>query len=206
VGKFENKGGNSLSKKKGIMGGTFDPIHYGHLVTAEEVRDYFDLEEVVFVPSARPPHKIGQEISDPEHRYLMVVLATVTNPYFRVSRVEIERPGPSYSIDTVWYFKKIWGEDTEIFFITGADAFAQISNWNNPAELLSLCTFVAASRPGYRLRLEGSLQGKIEVIEVSALAISSSEIRRRVKRGESIKYLLPEAVENYIYKHGLYRT
>jgi len=195
-----------LSKKKGIMGGTFDPIHYGHLVTAEEVRDYFDLEEVVFVPSARPPHKIGQEISDPEHRYLMVVLATVTNPYFRVSRVEIERPGPSYSIDTVRYFKKIWGEDTEIFFITGADAFAQISNWNNPAELLSLCTFVAASRPGYRLRLEGSLQGKIEVIEVSALAISSSEIRRRVKRGESIKYLLPEAVENYIYKHGLYRT
>jgi nicotinate-nucleotide adenylyltransferase len=205
VGKFENKGGNSLSKKKGIMGGTFDPIHYGHLVTAEEVRDYFDLEEVVFVPSARPPHKIGQEISDPEHRYLMVVLATVTNPYFRVSRVEIERPGPSYSIDTVRYFKKIWGEDTEIFFITGADAFAQISSWNNPAELLNLCTFVAASRPGYRLRLEGSLQGKIEVIEVSALAISSSEIRRRVKRGESIKYLLPEAVENYIYKHGLYR-
>ncbi len=188
------------------MGGTFDPIHYGHLVTAEEVRDYFDLEEVVFVPSARPPHKIGQEISDPEHRYLMAVLATVTNPYFRVSRVEIERPGPSYSIDTVRHFKSVWGEDTEIFFITGADAFAQISNWNNPAELLSLCTFVAASRPGYRLRLEGSLQGKIKVMEVSALAISSSEIRRRVKRGESIKYLLPEAVENYIYKNGLYRT
>ncbi|NSW76103.1 MAG: nicotinate-nucleotide adenylyltransferase [Candidatus Atribacteria bacterium] len=188
------------------MGGTFDPIHYGHLVTAEEVRDYFDLEEVVFVPSARPPHKIGQEISDPEHRYLMVVLATVTNPYFRVSRVEIERPGPSYSIDTVRYFKSVWGEDTEIFFITGADAFAQISHWNNPTELLSICTFVAASRPGYRLCLESSLQGKVKVIEVSALAISSSEIRRRVKRGESIKYLLPEAVENYIYKNGLYRT
>lgn len=195
-----------MSRKKGIMGGTFDPIHYGHLVTAEEVRDYFDLEEVVFVPSARPPHKIGQEISDPEHRYLMVVLATVTNPYFRVSRVEIERPGPSYSIDTVRYFKSVWGEDTEIFFITGADAFAQISHWNNPTELLSICTFVAASRPGYRLCLESSLQGKVKVIEVSALAISSSEIRRRVKRGESIKYLLPEAVENYIYKNGLYRT
>lgn len=195
-----------MSRKKGIMGGTFDPIHYGHLVTAEEVRDYFDLEEVVFVPSARPPHKIGQEISDPEHRYLMVVLATVTNPYFRVSRVEIERPGPSYSIDTVRYFKSVWGEDTEIFFITGADAFAQISHWNNPTELLSICTFVAASRPGYRLCLESALQGRIKVIEVSALAISSSEIRRRVKRGESIKYLLPEAVENYIYKNGLYRT
>lgn len=195
-----------MSRKKGIMGGTFDPIHYGHLVTAEEVRDYFDLEEVVFVPSARPPHKIGQEISDPEHRYLMAVLATVTNPYFRVSRVEIERPGPSYSIDTVRYFRSVWGEDTEIFFITGADAFAQISHWNNPTELLSICTFVAASRPGYRLCLESSLQGRIKVIEVSALAISSSEIRRRVKRGESIKYLLPEAVENYIYKNGLYRT
>ena len=97
------------------MGGTFDPIHHGHLVTAEEVRDYFDLDEVVFVPSARPPHKIGQEVSDPEHRYLMVVLATVTNPYFQVSRAEIERPGPSYSIDTVRYFKDLWGERTEIF-------------------------------------------------------------------------------------------
>ena len=114
--------------KKGIMGGTFDPIHYGHLVTAEEVRDYFGLEEVVFVPSARPPHKIGQKVSDPEHRYLMVVLAAVTNPYFQVSRVEIERPGPSYSIDTVRYFKNLWGEDTEVFFITGADAFSQISS------------------------------------------------------------------------------
>ncbi|WP_406616374.1 nicotinate-nucleotide adenylyltransferase [Candidatus Caldatribacterium sp.] len=192
--------------KKGIMGGTFDPIHYGHLVTAEEVRDYFGLEEVVFVPSGRPPHKIGQKITDPEHRYLMVVLATITNPYFSVSRVEIERPGPSYSIDTVRYFKSLWGEDTEIYFITGADAFAQISTWNNPEELLRLCTFVAASRPGYRLQqLEEPFKDRVKIIEVSALAISSSEIRRRVKRGESIKYLLPEAVENYIYKNRLYR-
>jgi len=193
--------------KKGIMGGTFDPIHYGHLVTAEEVRDYFGLEEVVFVPSARPPHKIGQKVSDPEHRYLMVVLATVTNPYFQVSRVEIERPGPSYSIDTVRYFKNLWGEDTEVFFITGADAFSQISSWNNPEELLKLCTFVAASRPGYRLLgVENKYQGRVRTIEVSALAISSSEIRWRVKRGESIKYLVPEAVENYIYKNELYRN
>ena len=193
--------------KKGIMGGTFDPIHYGHLVTAEEVRDYFGLEEVVFVPSARPPHKIGQKVSDPEHRYLMVVLATVTNPYFQVSRVEIERPGPSYSIDTVRYFKNLWGEDTEVFFITGADAFSQISSWNNPEELLKLCTFVAASRPGYRLLgVENKYQGRVSTIEVSALAISSSEIRWRVKRGESIKYLVPEAVENYIYKNELYRN
>ncbi len=188
------------------MGGTFDPIHHGHLVTAEEVRDYFDLDEVVFVPSARPPHKIGQEVSDPEHRYLMVVLATVTNPYFQVSRAEIERPGPSYSIDTVRYFKDLWGERTEIFFITGADAFSQISSWNNPEELLELCTFVAASRPGYRLLVEKKYQAKGKTIEVSALAISSSGIRWRVKRGESIKYLVPETVENYIYKNGLYRN
>ncbi|HPT62658.1 MAG TPA: nicotinate-nucleotide adenylyltransferase [Candidatus Atribacteria bacterium] len=189
------------------MGGTFDPIHHGHLVTAEEVRDYFDLDEVVFVPSARPPHKIGQEVSDPEHRYLMVVLATVTNPYFQVSRAEIERPGPSYSIDTVRYFKDLWGERTEIFFITGADAFSQISSWNNPEELLELCTFVAASRPGYRLLgVEKKYQGRVKTIEVSALAISSSEIRWRVRRGESIKYLVPETVENYIYKNGLYRN
>jgi len=195
-----------LSRKKGIMGGTFDPIHYGHLVTAEEVRDFFDLDEVIFVPSARPPHKIGQTLTDPEHRYLMVVLATITNPYFRVSRVEIERPGPSYSVDTVRYFRSLWGDDTEIFFITGADAFAQISGWNNPEELLRLCTFVAASRPGYTLSLPEVFRERVRVIEVSALAISSSEIRRRVRQGESIKYLLPEAVENYIYKNGLYRT
>ncbi len=195
-----------MSRKKGIMGGTFDPIHYGHLVTAEEVRDFFDLDEVIFVPSARPPHKIGQTLTDPEHRYLMVVLATITNPYFRVSRVEIERPGPSYSVDTVRYFRSLWGDDTEIFFITGADAFAQISGWNNPEELLRLCTFVAASRPGYTLSLPEVFRERVRVIEVSALAISSSEIRRRVRQGESIKYLLPEAVENYIYKNGLYRT
>jgi nicotinate-nucleotide adenylyltransferase len=137
----------------------------------------------------------------------MVVLATVTNPYFQVSRAEIERPGPSYSIDTVRYFKDLWGERTEIFFITGADAFSQISSWNNPEELLELCTFVAASRPGYRLLgVEKKYQGRVKTIEVSALAISSSEIRWRVKRGESIKYLVPETVENYIYKNGLYRN
>ncbi|MDK2896174.1 MAG: nicotinate-nucleotide adenylyltransferase [Candidatus Atribacteria bacterium] len=195
-----------LVEKKGIMGGTFDPIHYGHLVTAEEVRDYFGLKEVVFVPSARPPHKIGQKITDPEHRYLMAVLATATNPYFSVSRVEIERSGPSYSIDTVSLFKEKWGEEVEVFFITGADAFAQISSWNNPDKLLELCTFVAASRPGYRLtNLDEKYQARIKPIEVSALAISSSEIRRRVKRWESIKYLLPESVEYYIYKNRLYQ-
>jgi nicotinate-nucleotide adenylyltransferase len=191
--------------KKGIMGGTFDPIHLGHLVTAEEVRDYFHLDEVVFVPSARPPHKVGQVITNPEHRYLMVVLATITNPYFRVSRVELERVGPSYAVDTLRYFREFWGDESEIYFITGADAFAQISSWNNPEELFRLCTFVAATRPGYKMvSMEEKYRQKVKMIEVSALAIASSEIRRRVKKGESIKYLVPEAVENYIKKNGLY--
>ena len=191
--------------KKGIMGGTFDPIHLGHLVTAEEVRDYFHLDEVVFVPSARPPHKVGQVITSPEHRYLMVVLATITNPYFRVSRVELERVGPSYAVDTLRYFREFWGDESEIYFITGADAFAQISRWNNPEELFRLCTFVAATRPGYKMvSMEEKYRQKVKMIEVSALAIASSEIRRRVKKGESIKYLVPEAVENYIKKNGLY--
>jgi len=191
--------------KKGIMGGTFDPIHLGHLVTAEEVRDYFQLDEVVFVPSARPPHKIGQVITNPEHRYLMVVLATITNPYFRVSRIELERVGPSYAVDTLRYYREFWGSESEIYFITGADAFAQISSWNNPEELFRLCTFVAATRPGYKMvSMEEKYRQKVKMIEVSALAIASSEIRRRVKKGESIKYLVPEAVENYIKKNGLY--
>ncbi len=191
--------------KKGIMGGTFDPIHLGHLVTAEEVRDYFQLDEVVFVPSARPPHKIGQVITNPEHRYLMVVLATITNPYFRVSRIELERVGPSYAVDTLRYYREFWGSESEIYFITGADAFAQISSWNNPDELFRLCTFVAATRPGYKMvSMEEKYRQRVKMIEVSALAIASSEIRRRVKKGESIKYLVPEAVENYIKKNGLY--
>jgi len=191
--------------KKGIMGGTFDPIHLGHLVTAEEVRDYFQLDEVVFVPSARPPHKIGQEITNPEHRYLMVVLATITNPFFRVSRIELERVGPSYAVDTLRFFRELWGSGSEIYFITGADAFAQISSWNNPEELFRLCTFVAATRPGYKMvGMEEKYRQRVKMIEVSALAISSSEIRRRVKKGESVKYLVPEAVENYVKKTGLY--
>lgn len=187
------------------MGGTFDPIHHGHLVAAEEVRDYFDLNEVVFVPSARPPHKIGQTISDPRHRFLMCVLATISNPFFSVSSVEIERQGPSYSIDTVQHFRKLWGESTEVFFITGADAFSQISTWNNSSDLLKICTFVAATRPGFPLDPDhDQLINSLKTIEVSALAISSSEIRRRVSQRKTIKYLLPEPVEDYIYKNRLY--
>ncbi len=198
--------------KIGIMGGTFDPIHYGHLVAAEGARHHFDLEVVVFVPAARPPHKGARAITDPAHRLNMTVLATGSNPDFEVSDVEIKRMGTSYTIETVSYFHQAW-PDSDICFITGADAVLEILTWHRVRELLDLCSFIAATRPGYRLEnLAETLKGlppgyidRISVMEVPALAISSTDIRDRVRRGMPIKYLLPEEVENYIYEKGLYR-
>ncbi|MFZ5631614.1 MAG: nicotinate-nucleotide adenylyltransferase [Bacillota bacterium] len=198
--------------KIGIMGGTFDPIHYGHLVAAEGARHHFDLDEVIFVPAARPPHKGNRVISDPVHRLNMSVLATGSNVNFEVSDIEIKRRGTSYTIDTVSYFHQMLPEST-IYFITGADAVMEILTWHRVEELLDLCFFIAATRPGYRLEnLAVSLKElppycieKITVMEVPALAISSTDIRDRVARGMPIKYLLPEEVENYIYVKGLYK-
>ncbi len=188
------------------MGGTFDPIHYGHLVTAEEVRVKFRLTDVFFVPSGNPPHKLDREVTHPEHRYLMTVLATVTNLFFSVSRIEIDREGPSYAIDTIAQFKSFAGEDVDLYFITGADAFLSMDKWYKADELLKMCNFVAATRPGYPIeKLDTRFSGFIEIVEVPALSISSTDIRGRVKEGRSIKYLLPEAVEDYIFKNGLYR-
>lgn len=183
------------------MGGTFDPIHYGHLVTAEEARYEFRLEKVIFIPAGRPPHKTGSHISDPRHRYTMVNMAIATNPYFHVSLLEMEREGISYTIDTIRHLRRIY-PSAEIFFVTGADAVLEILGWKDVEELLSLCYFIAATRPGYRLE---DLKENIFYMEVPALAISSSEVRRRVQEGKPIKYLLPDAVEGYINKHGLYR-
>ena len=193
-------------KRIGIMGGTFDPIHYGHLVTAEEVRVKFGLTDVIFVPSGSPPHKIGRKITCVEHRYLMTVLATVTNLFFSVSRIEIDREGPSYAIDTITQLRNMAGNKTELYFITGADAFLQMDKWYKAEELVKMCNFVAATRPGYPIeRLDNRFSKFIEIVEVPALSISSTDIRKRVKEGRSIKYLLPEAVEDYIFKNGLYR-
>lgn len=197
--------------KIGIMGGTFDPIHYGHLVAAEGARHHFGLDVVVFVPAARPPHKGMREITDPAHRLNMSVLATGSNPNFEVSDIEIKRRGTSYTIDTVSFFHQAWPQSA-IYFITGADAVLEILTWHRVNELLDLSSFIAATRPGYRLEnLAGSLNGlppgyidKISVMEVPALAISSTDIRDRVRRGMPVKYLLPEEVENYIYEKGLY--
>lgn len=201
-------------EKMGIMGGTFDPIHYGHLVTAEAARHTFSLAQVVFVPTGRPPHKPEEVVTDAEHRYLMTVLATIENPFFTASRMEIDRPGYSYTIDTVREFKEMFGPRCHLYFITGADAILEIFTWRNPEGLLDSCSFIAATRPGYSpaqlSSLVSSLQRQdgpqIEFLEVPALAISSSDIRMRVREGRPIKYLVPEAVEYYIIKNGLYRT
>lgn len=198
----------------GIMGGTFDPVHQGHLVTAEAVRSEFNLNKVVFVPSGQPPHKKGMPISNKEHRYIMTVLATSANPYFEVSRTEIERPGESYAIDTVRYFKEIMMLGTELFFITGADAIMEIVTWKEVEELFESCTFVAATRPGVNLsemrkqllkKLSEKNIKKIIPIEVPAMAISSTDIRDRVRKKSTIKYLVPESVENFIQKNDLYQ-
>ncbi|HIE09511.1 MAG TPA: nicotinate-nucleotide adenylyltransferase [Armatimonadetes bacterium] len=197
-------------KRIGIMGGTFDPIHYGHLVAAEEARWRFDLEVVIFVPAGQPPHKPSEGITDKEHRYNMVVLATCPNPYFLVSRVEIDRPGPSYAIDTVREFKRKLGQDVEIYFITGADAVLEILTWREAERLVELCDFIAATRPGYDLEamyreLPEKFLKHIHPLPIPGMAISSTEIRRRVREGLPIRYLTPEPVEQYILKHGLYK-
>ncbi|MDI3534209.1 MAG: nicotinate-nucleotide adenylyltransferase [Thermosediminibacterales bacterium] len=199
--------------KIGIMGGTFDPIHYGHLVTAEGVRAEFNLDYVMFVPAGNPPHKKRYKITDPQHRYLMTVLATVTNPFFEVSRIEIERQGFSYTVDTIKELEKRFPTDTELYFITGADAVLEILTWKEVDRLLAMCKFVAATRPGYEIpelnkkiaEIEKTYSQKIFLVEVPAMAISSTDIRRRVSEGRPIKYLLPESVEYYILKNNLYK-
>nr|WP_277997095.1 nicotinate-nucleotide adenylyltransferase [Moorella sp. Hama-1] len=206
---------NSVTRpgRVGIMGGTFDPIHYGHLVTAEAARWEFVLDKVIFVPSGHPPHKKGYQVTRAEYRYQMTVLATASNPYFEVSRTEINREGYSYTVDTVSAFRREYGPQTQLYFITGADAILEILTWKDVDRLLRECQFIAATRPGFQLnRLEESrpqlpVEGRhrIHLIEVPALAISSTDIRWRVKNNKPIKYLLPEAVEEYICSRGLYR-
>jgi len=194
--------------KLGVMGGTFNPIHLGHLVAAETIRDEFKLDEVLFVPSGKPPHKDNDEIASPEHRWMMTLLATASNESFSASAIEIERGGESYTRDTLLQLREIYGKDTEMFFITGADAIVEISTWHKTEDLPKLAKFIAASRPGYKLaweKIDPRFRKSTYLVEVPALAISSTEIRRRVREGKTIKYLVPEAVEKYIYKNHLYQ-
>lgn len=199
-------------RRIGIMGGTFDPIHYGHLVTAEAARENYNLERVVFVPSGHPPHKDTRSVSDFWHRYLMVMLAITSNPFFEVSRLEHDRGGYTYTVDTIREFRRISGENTELFFITGADAILEILTWKDPEEMFRMCRFIAATRPGYDLQqlnnvldvLGDFYRGAVSVLEIPMLSISSSDIRMRVKKGASIKYLVPDMVYYYIAQNGLY--
>jgi len=187
----------------GVMGGTFDPIHHGHLVAASEVAHSFDLDEVVFVPTGEPWQK--ENVSPSEHRYLMTVIATASNPDFTVSRVDIDRDGPTYTIDTLRDLKQE-RPDAELFFISGADAVAQILSWRDHDELWDLAHFVAVSRPGHVLSTAGLPTENVSQLEVPALSISSTACRGRVSDGQPVWYLVPDGVVQYIAKHHLYRS
>jgi nicotinate-nucleotide adenylyltransferase len=185
------------------MGGTFDPIHNGHLVAASEVAESFDLDEVIFVPTGRPWQKF--EVSPSEHRYLMTVIATASNPRFTVSRVDIDRTGLTYTIDTLRDLKAE-RPGSDLFFITGADAVAQILSWRDHDELWDLAHFVAVSRPGHVLSTDGLPSDDVSQLEIPALAISSTDCRERVRKGHPVWYLVPDGVVQYIAKHHLYRS
>jgi nicotinate-nucleotide adenylyltransferase len=194
-------------RRIGIMGGTFDPIHHGHLVAASEVAHRFDLDEVVFVPTGRPWQKTDRDVSAAEDRYLMTVIATAADPRFRVSRVDVDRDGPTYTVDTLRDLRAEYahaGDDVELFFITGADALASIAGWVDAVELLELAHFVGVTRPGHALVDPGLPAGSVTLVEVPALAISSTDCRERVARGEPIRYLVPDGVVEYVAKRGLY--
>ncbi len=190
----------------GIMGGTFDPIHNGHLVAASEVAWVYDLDEVIFVPTGRPVFKLDKAVTNAEDRYLMTVIATASNPKFTVSRVDIDRPGVTYTVDTLRDIQRL-RPDSDLFFITGADAVAEIMRWKDADTMWDLAHFVAVSRPGYSSSLP-SLNvpdHKVDMLEIPALAISSTDVRRRSVKDMPVWYLVPDGVVQYINKHGLYR-
>ena len=187
----------------GVMGGTFDPIHHGHLVAASEVQSLLGLDEVVFVPTGEPWQKEGRDVAPAEHRYLMAVVATASNPRFTVSRVDIDREGPTYTIDTL---RDLHAQRprAELFFITGADALAHILSWKDSDELFELAQFIGVTRPGYQLTETGLPAERVDLMEVPAMAISSTDCRDRVRAGEPVWYLVPDGVVQYISKHHLY--
>lgn len=187
----------------GVMGGTFDPIHHGHLVAASEVAAALNLDQVIFVPTGMPLQK--PDVTNSEDRYLMTVIATASNPRFNVSRVDIDREGPTYTVDTLQDIQSAY-PDAELFFISGADAITQILAWKDFDELWKAAKFVAVTRPGHAMQLpESAPAGAIEVLEVPALSISSTDVRQRSANGDPVWYLVPDGVVQYINKHNLYR-
>ena len=194
------------ARRVGVMGGTFDPIHHGHLVAASEVQAWFDLDEVVFVPTGDPWQKSDRLVSPAEDRYLMTVVATASNPRFTVSRVDIDREGPTYTIDTLRDLRA-QRPDADLYFITGADALADIFTWRSPEDLFDLAQFVGVTRPGHEMdpeTLSTIPADRVTMVEIPALAISSTDCRERTRRGEPVWYLVPDGVVQYIAKHHLY--
>ena len=198
-------------RRVGILGGTFDPVHYGHLAIAEEARVQLDLEEVIFIPVGKPYFKVDWKITKASHRLAMLCLATENNPYFKVSTIETDRPGVSYTVDTLEELRRQYGDEVEFHFILGWDAVDDFPNWHQPVRIVELAYIVAATRPGYNpdfSALEVALpeaRGRLIPLMLPVLGVSSTEIRSRMKEGRSIRYLVSEAVRRYIEEQGLYR-
>lgn len=204
---------DSIIKKIAVMGGTFDPIHYGHLIVAEAVRNKFKLDKILFMPVGNPPHKSNKKVTSANLRYTMTFLATMTNPYFEVSNLEVNRIGYTYTIDTITQLQETL-KDTLIYFIVGADAVHDMFTWKEPKKLFKICDIIAVTRPGYNKeqlcleveQIRKDYSGRVYFFEAPSFDISSSDIRQRINTGDTIKYMLPEEVERYIYKLGLYKN
>lgn len=198
-------------RRIGVLGGTFDPIHYGHLAAAEEARVRVDLEKVLFAVAGLPPNKLDEEVTPVEHRLAMVQLGIASNPDFELSRVDVDRSGPSYTVHTISILQEEWGRGTRIFFILGLDSLVEVPTWHQPERLIQLCHLVAVARPGFEVdmqQLEDSVPGissRVEIIDMPEVDISSSDLQRRVKEGLPIRYQVPEEVERYIREHRLYQ-
>jgi len=200
-------------RRIGILGGTFNPIHYGHLIMAETIRESFELDKILFIPSGQPPHKTCSVLADAESRFEMVQRAVGSNRFFEASRIEIDRKGYTYTIDTLNLLKKEYGPGTKIYFLIGSDVIPELKTWKDYRNVFRMCEFIAAIRPGYDEEIykdalrEGRISDelKINMTKAPYIEISSSVIRERVRKGQTIKYLVPENVEYYIYSKGLYR-
>ena len=201
----------TLVRRLGILGGTFDPIHHGHLLAAEEARHQLDLDRVLFVPAGVPPHKPARPISPARHRVRMVELAIAGRSHFALSRVDVDRPDPCYTVDTLELLRAEWGPGPRFFFIEGADSLADIAGWYQPRRLIELCELAVVGRPGFEIdlaSLEKRLPGltdRLHLVKAPLLEISSSDLRARVRAGRSISYLVPREVEEYVQQHRLYR-
>lgn len=203
------------SERVGIIGGTFDPVHYAHLAIAEEVYHALKLARMVFVPAGQPPHKVNYAVTPVEYRVRMLEQAIATNPHFEISLVDVQRSGPSYTVETLRLLRQAWGPGADLYFVIGGDSLRDLPTWRDPAGVIAQATIVALVRPGYTdvtehraelaARLPG-LQERLITLEGPKMELSSTDLRQRVAESRPIKYQTPEVVENYIYRHGLYRN